>query len=202
VQDIRRRGEVDIRPIRTEQDYDMALAEIDRLWGSEAGSAGRDKLSVLMTLVAAYEDKHYPPSPPDPIEAIEYYMDKLGLTRKDLEPHMGGRSHVSEILNRIRPLSLAMIRALERQFGIPAEVLIREYALEGGEVEAEVEAEVEEEVATSDFHRITVFVYQVPVCKTIVPQGSPARQDTLVAPVESWQYDRAYLDSPVLARCH
>jgi len=202
---------VDIQPIRNAQDHDAAMAEIDRLWGSKAGTPEGDKLSVLMTLVAAYEDKNFPPSPPAPIEGIEYYMDKLGLTRKDLEPHMGGRSHVSEILNRKRPLSLAMIRALGREFGIPAEVLIQEYALEGEEAGDAVISTESGGVAWVYGHVIraapkvrayATLSYTVPMHEGVILQASPGHQDTQVAPMEICEYDRPHLDSPVHARCH
>lgn len=121
---------MDIKPIRTEADYEAALEEIERLWDAEYGSPEGDKLDVLATLVEAYEEEHYPILPPDPIEAILYQMESQGLSRKDLEAFIGSRAHVSEILNRKRPLSLTMIRNLQNGLGISADVLVQPYELE------------------------------------------------------------------------
>lgn len=115
---------MEIRPIKTEQDYDAALAEIEQLWGAEIDSPGGDKLDVLITLVEAYEDKHHPISPPDPVEAILFRMEQAGLDRKALEPFIGKSGRVSEVLNRKRPLSIDMIRKLWRGLHIPLESLI------------------------------------------------------------------------------
>jgi HTH-type transcriptional regulator / antitoxin HigA len=114
-----------IRPIRTEQDYAAALAEVERLWGAAAGTPEGDRLDVLATLIDAYEAERDPVDPPDPIEAIRFRMEQQGLTRKDLEAILGTRTRVSEVLNRKRELSIAMIRRLHAELGIPAEVLIR-----------------------------------------------------------------------------
>lgn len=116
---------MDIKPIRTEEDYKAALAEVEKLWGSAPGTPDGDRFEVLFTLVEAYEDKQYPILPPDPIEAIKYYMDCRGMDRHDLEQYLGPSGRVSEILNRKRPLTLAMIRKLNAGLGIPAEVLIQ-----------------------------------------------------------------------------
>jgi HTH-type transcriptional regulator/antitoxin HigA len=115
----------EVKPIRTEQDYAAALAEVERLWGAKAGTAEGDRLDVLATLIDAYEAEHDPIDPPDPIEAIRFRMEQQGLTRKDLEKMLGTRTRVSEILNRKRGLSIAMIRRLHAELGISAEVLIR-----------------------------------------------------------------------------
>jgi HTH-type transcriptional regulator/antitoxin HigA len=115
----------DVKPIRTEQDYAAALAEVERLWGAKAGTAEGDRLDVLATLIDAYETQHDPIDPPDPIEAIKFRMEQQGLTRKNLETMLGTRTRVSEILNRKRGLSIAMIRRLHAELGISAEVLIR-----------------------------------------------------------------------------
>jgi HTH-type transcriptional regulator/antitoxin HigA len=117
---------VNIKPIRTEQDYEKALEAIDGLWDSAPGTPKGDRLEVLVTLVEAYEEKNYPIDPPDPIEAIKYYMESRGLSRQDLERYIGSSGRVSEVLNYRRPLSLTMIRNLNAGLGIPAEVLIRE----------------------------------------------------------------------------
>lgn len=126
---------MDIRPIKNETDYEAALAEIDRLFDVEDGTPESDKLEVLATLVEAYEDEHYDLPPPDPIDALEYYLDSRGLSRKDLEPYIGSRSRVSEVLNRKRPLTLRMIRRLAMGTGIPAAILIQPYEIEGQKVD-------------------------------------------------------------------
>jgi len=116
---------MEIKPIRTEADYQATLAEVERLWGSEPGTPDGDRFEVLFTLVEAYEEKQYPILPPDPVEAIKYYMDSRGLDRRDLEKYIGPSGRVSEVLSRKRPLTLAMIRKLNVGLGIPAEVLIQ-----------------------------------------------------------------------------
>jgi HTH-type transcriptional regulator/antitoxin HigA len=118
---------VEVKPIKTESEYEAALAEIEQLFDATPDTPAGDRLEVLTTLVEAYEDQHYPLPLPDPIEAIYYYMESRGLSRQDLEPYLGSRARVSEILNRRRPLSLEMIRRLSRGLGIPAEVLIQPY---------------------------------------------------------------------------
>ena len=121
---------MDIKPIKTEVDYETALAEIDGLWGAAYGSPEGDKLDVLATLVEAYEEKHYPIEAPDPIEAILHQLESRGLTRRDLEQYLGSRGRVSEILNRKRPLSLEMIRNLQVGLDISAEILVQPYELQ------------------------------------------------------------------------
>ena len=120
---------MDIQPIRTEADHEAALAEIERLFDAAPNTPENDRLDVLTTLVEAYEAHHYPVPEPDPIEAIKYYMESRGLSRADLEPYIGGRARVAEVLNRKRALSLNMIRRLYAGLGIPAEVLVRPYAV-------------------------------------------------------------------------
>ena len=115
----------DLKPIRTEADYDAAFEEIERLWGARVGTPEGDRLDLLATLVDAYETEHYPMDPPDPIEAIKFRMEQQGLTRKDLESILGSRTRVAEVLNRRRGLSISMIRRLHEKLGISAEVLIR-----------------------------------------------------------------------------
>jgi len=115
----------DVKPIRTERDYEAALAEMERLWSAKSGTPAGDRLDVLATLIDAYEAVHYPMDPPDPIEAIKFRMEQQGLTRRDLEPLIGTRTRVAEVLNRRRSLSIAMIRRLHHALGISAEVLIR-----------------------------------------------------------------------------
>jgi HTH-type transcriptional regulator/antitoxin HigA len=113
-----------IAPIKTAKDYDRALFRIEQLMDAKRGTKAGDELDVLTTLVEAYEAKHHAVYPPDPIDAIEFRMDQLGMTRKDLESLLGGRGRVSEILNGKRSLSLEMIRRLHRKLHIPLESLI------------------------------------------------------------------------------
>lgn len=115
----------ELKPIRTEADYENALEEIEELWGAKSGTPDGDRLDVLGTLVDAYEAQHYPMGLPDPIDAILFRMEQQGLTRKDLEPILGSRGRVAEVLNRKRGLSIEMIRNLHEQLGIPAEILIQ-----------------------------------------------------------------------------
>jgi HTH-type transcriptional regulator / antitoxin HigA len=113
-----------IIPIRSTRDYERALRRIEELMDAKPRTKAGDELDVLATLVEAYEAKHYAVCPPDPIEAIRFRMDQLGMTRKDLEAVLGGRGRVSEILTRKRSLSLEMIRRLHRTLRIPLESLI------------------------------------------------------------------------------
>jgi len=115
----------EMKPIRNEADYEAALAEVERLWGAKSGTPEGDRLDVLATLIDVYEAKHHPMDPPDPIEAILFRMEQQGLTRKDLEPMIGPRNRVADVLNRRRSLSIEMIRQLHDRLGISAEVLIR-----------------------------------------------------------------------------
>ncbi|GCE90307.1 XRE family transcriptional regulator [Komagataeibacter diospyri] len=115
----------DLKPIRNEADYEAALEEVGRLWGAKSGTPDGDRLDVLATLIDAYEAKHHPIDPPDPVEAIRFRMEQQGLTRKDLEPMIGPRNRVADVLNRKRGLSIDMIRQLHDGLGISAEVLIR-----------------------------------------------------------------------------
>lgn len=115
----------ELKPIRTEADYDAALAEVERLWGVKSGTPEGDRLDVLATLIEVYEEKHHPMDPPDPIEAIRFRMEQQGLSRRDLEPMIGPRNRVADVLNRKRGLSIDMIRQLHDHLGISAEVLIR-----------------------------------------------------------------------------
>jgi len=117
---------MDIQPINTEKDYEQSLAEIEMLWGAELGTPKGDKLDVLLVLVEDYENKHHQISPPDPVEAIKFRMEQMNLTRKDLEPYIGSRGRVSEILNYRRGLSLSMIRNLHSKLSIPLECLIND----------------------------------------------------------------------------
>lgn len=116
---------VDLRPIRSEADYRAALSDVERLWGSRTGTLEGDRLDILATLIDAYEEQRYPVVPPDPIDAIRFRMEQQGLTRRDLQRLIGTRTRVADILSRRRSLTLAMVRRLHEQLGIPAEVLIR-----------------------------------------------------------------------------
>lgn len=118
---------MEIRPIKTQTDYQNALQEIELLFDAPPNTPQCDRLDVLSTLVDAYEQAHFPIEIPDPIEAIQYYMDTRGWSRHDLEPCLGSRARVSEILNRKRFLTLDMIRRLNQELGIPAEILIQPY---------------------------------------------------------------------------
>jgi HTH-type transcriptional regulator / antitoxin HigA len=116
-----------IKPLKTESDYKEALREIERIFDAAPGTREGDRLDVLTTLVEAYEEKHFHIPLPDPIEAILYYVESRGLTRRDLERYIGSRARVSEVLNRKRSLTMEMIRNLHKGLGIPAEVLIQPY---------------------------------------------------------------------------
>ncbi len=115
----------EIKPIRTENDYEAALAEVEALWGAKSGTPKGDRLDVIVTLIESWEAANYPMDQPDPIEAIKFRMEQQGLTRKDLEGIIGTRARIAEVLDRKRGLSIAMIRRLNTELHIPAEVLIR-----------------------------------------------------------------------------
>ena len=112
--------------IRTEQDYESALERIEELMDATAGTPESEELDLLTTLVELYEERQFPIDLPDPIDAIRFRMEQSGLRAKDLVPYIGNRSKVSEVLNKKRPLSIRMIRALHRGLGIPADVLLQE----------------------------------------------------------------------------
>lgn len=116
---------MEIKPIKTEADYREALKDIESLMGTAPDSPGSEKLDVLVTLVEAYEAKHYPMRLPDPVEAIKFEMERRGLTMKDLEPIIGKSNRVYEILNHKRSLTLKMISRLHWDLDIPAESLIK-----------------------------------------------------------------------------
>jgi HTH-type transcriptional regulator / antitoxin HigA len=118
-----------IKPIHTEAEYQAALAQIEASWDAVDGSEAAEQLEVLSMLVEAYEKQHYPIEAPDPIEFLNYVMETRGLARKDLEPYIGPRGRVSDIMNRVRPLTLDMIRRLSSGLGLPATVLIQDYTL-------------------------------------------------------------------------
>lgn len=116
---------MNIKPIKTKADYQAALAEVDGLMRAKLGKSDGDKLDVLATLIEAWEARHFPMSPPDPVEAIQFCMEQSGLTVKDLEPAIGRSNRVYEELNGKRSLTPPMIWKLHDMFGIPAESLIR-----------------------------------------------------------------------------
>ena len=116
---------MDIKPIKTDADYRAALKEVETLMMAEPNTPEGEKLDVLVTLIEAYERKHFPLDLPDPVEAIKFEMEQKGLTVKDLEPMIGKSNRVYEVLNRKRSLTLRMIQKLHQELGIPAESLIK-----------------------------------------------------------------------------
>lgn len=118
-----------IKPIHTEADYRSALTQIEAVWDAPEGSDAAELLEVLSMLVEAYEKAYFPIAAPDPIDFLHYVMEERGLSRKDMEQYIGPRGRVSDILNRVRPLSLEMIRRLCSGLGLPATVLIQDYPL-------------------------------------------------------------------------
>jgi HTH-type transcriptional regulator / antitoxin HigA len=118
---------MELRPIKTETDYQNALKEIESLFDAAPNTPECDRLDILCTLAEDYEKSHFSIELPDPIEAILYYMDVRGLSNQDLEPYLGDRTRVSNVLSRKQPLTLEMIQNLSRKLGIPAEVLIQPY---------------------------------------------------------------------------
>ena len=115
---------IQVHPIRTEQDYDRALERIDELMSAKLDTSEGDELDILATLVSAYEEKHFPMDAPDPVSAIQFRMEQQGLTRKDLEPMIGSRARVSEVMTGKRPLTLAMVRRVKAGLGISADLLV------------------------------------------------------------------------------
>ena len=118
-------GKIEIRPIHSAQDYADALSRVETLMEIDRTQDEDDEIDVLATLIEAYEDKHFPMDPPDPIEAIKFRMQQLEMGRSDLAAILGSRSNASEVLDGKRDLTLAMIRTLHRRLSIPAEILIR-----------------------------------------------------------------------------
>jgi HTH-type transcriptional regulator/antitoxin HigA len=118
-----------LQPIRTKRDYAAALREAERLWDAPEKSPQAEQLEVLSLLIEDYERRQFPIESPDPIDFLLNVMEWRGLSRKDLEPYIGSRARVAEVLNRVRPLSLEMIRRLASGLKLPADVLIRGYEL-------------------------------------------------------------------------
>ena len=116
-----------IKPIKNEKDYELALKRLDKIFDALPGTKEGDELEILALVIEDYEDKNYPIDPPDPIEAIKFRMEQMGLKQKDLVELMGFKSRVSEIMSRKRKLTLDMIRKLHKTLHIPTEVLVQDY---------------------------------------------------------------------------
>jgi HTH-type transcriptional regulator/antitoxin HigA len=119
------RKTVEISPIKTQRDYRRILKEIEGLMNAKRNTPEGDRLDVLVTLIEAWEARHYPLDLPDAVEAIKHHMDQKGIAPRDLIPFIGSRNRVYEVLSRKRPLTLAMVRRLHEGLGIPAESLIK-----------------------------------------------------------------------------
>ena len=115
---------MEIRPIKTERDYNESMQRIEELWGSKRDTSEGDELDLLCTLVESYEMTHYPIAPPDPIDAIQFRMEQMGMTKTDMAKYLGSQSRVSEILSRKRKLTLKMVKSLYKGLKIPAEILL------------------------------------------------------------------------------
>ncbi|NEW82851.1 MAG: helix-turn-helix domain-containing protein [Mariniphaga sp.] len=115
---------MEIRPIKTEQDYQESIHRIEELWGSKRDTPEGDELDLLCTLVESYEMAHYPIAPPDPIDAILFRMEQMGMTKTDMAKYLGSQSRVSEVLSRKRKLTLKMVKSLYKGLKIPAEILL------------------------------------------------------------------------------
>ena len=120
---------MELRPIRSKREHQAALKEAEALWNAPEGSPEADRLEVLTLLIEAYEREHFPIEDPDPIDFLQHVMEARELARKDLEPLIGSRARVAEVLNRVRPLTLEMIRKLSEGLELPADVLIRGYRI-------------------------------------------------------------------------
>jgi len=123
---------MNIKPIKCEADYDSTLARVDMLMNAELDTPQGDELDILVTLIEKYEAQHYPIDAPNPVEAIRFRMDQIGLKDKDLIPYLGQSGRVSEILSFKRKLTLNMIRKLHSELKIPTESLIQDYELKHG----------------------------------------------------------------------
>jgi HTH-type transcriptional regulator/antitoxin HigA len=115
---------MEIKPIKTEEDYNEAIQRIEQLWGAKRNSPDGDELDLLCTIVEAYEINHFPILPPDPIDAIIFRMEQMNMTKSDLAIYLGSQSRVSEILTRKRQLTLKMVKSLYKGLKIPAEILL------------------------------------------------------------------------------
>jgi len=117
---------MNIKPIRSESDLQESFRQLEKVFQAKSGTKEADDMEILVTLIEAYENKHYPITPPDPVDAIKFRMEQQGLKARDLEEHIGSSGRVSEILNRKRPLSLKMIKCLHKNLHIPYESLLAE----------------------------------------------------------------------------
>ena len=115
---------MEIRPIKNEKDYNDSIRRIEELWGAKKDTQQGDELDLLVTLVESYEMKHYPIAPPDPVDAIKFRMEQMGMTRADMVKYLGSQSRVSEVLNGKRKLTLGMVKSLYKGLKIPAEILL------------------------------------------------------------------------------
>nr|NQU91349.1 helix-turn-helix domain-containing protein [Bacteroidota bacterium] len=115
---------MEIKPIKTENDYNESIKRIEELWGSKKDTSEGDELDLLVTLVESYEMKHFPIAPPDPIDAIKFRMEQMGMTKTDMAKYLGSQSRVSEVLSRKRKLTLKMVKSLYKGLKIPAEILL------------------------------------------------------------------------------
>ena len=115
---------MEIRPIKTEEDYNTSIHRIEVLWGAKKDTPQGDELDLLVTLVESYEMRHYPIAPPDPVDAIKFRMEQMGMTKADMVQYIGSQSRVSEILNGKRKLTLGMIKSLYKGLRIPADILL------------------------------------------------------------------------------
>ncbi len=118
---------MEIKPISSEREYKLTLAEIDKLFEAKRSTPEGDRLEALVSSVETYEQEHYPIPLPDPIDALLYHLESRGMTESALEPYIGSTSRVAEVLERKRPLTIGMIRRLHQNFGISADVLIQPY---------------------------------------------------------------------------
>ena len=120
---------MDLKPIRTKKDCQAALKAVDTLWTAKDGTDDADRLEVPAILIEHYEREHFPIADPDPVDFLQHILETRSLARKELEPYIGSRARVAKVLNRVRPLSLGMIRKLSESLGVPADVLVRRYEL-------------------------------------------------------------------------
>lgn len=118
---------MNIKPIKTEEDYNAALERLEVIFDAMTGTPESDELEILGMLIERYENEHFPIDLPDPVEAIKFRMEQMGYTQNDLAEIIGQKSRASEILNRKRKLSLEMIRQISNQLHIPTDVLVQAY---------------------------------------------------------------------------
>ncbi len=115
---------MEIKPIKTELDYNDSINRIEYLWGAKKDTTEGDELDLLVTIVESYEMKHFPIAPPDPVDAIQFRMEQMGMTKSDLAKYLGSQSRVSEVLGRKRKLTLKMVKSLYKELKIPADILL------------------------------------------------------------------------------